>query len=133
VQDVPNELGWGVFWWYPEARPVSGLGVWEGGRYGLFDQNGNLLPAATAFHEFIPSLAGDFNGDGAVDAADYVRWRRAGGSLEGYELWRMNFGLHEGAEIDIAVAVPEPFASAILGIPGALLSSRSRKRTTRSA
>ena len=38
------------------------------------------------------SLPGDFNGDGSVDAADYVVWRENGGSQAEYDLWRANFG-----------------------------------------
>ena len=38
------------------------------------------------------ALGGDFNGDGAVDAADYVVWRKTDGSQAGYDLWRTNFG-----------------------------------------
>ena len=35
---------------------------------------------------------GDYNGDGSVDAADYVVWRRTDGSPAGYNTWRANFG-----------------------------------------
>jgi len=35
---------------------------------------------------------GDFNGDGVVDAADYVTWRKNHGSTEEYNTWRDNFG-----------------------------------------
>ncbi len=41
-------------------------------------------------------IAGDYNHDGKVDAADYVLWRKApdtyGGDPGGYDTWRMNFG-----------------------------------------
>ena len=37
-------------------------------------------------------IAGDFNADGAVDAADYVVWRNGDGSAEAYDAWRDNFG-----------------------------------------
>ncbi|MEX2546100.1 MAG: hypothetical protein WD316_13305 [Phycisphaeraceae bacterium] len=37
-------------------------------------------------------LEGDYNGDGVVDAADYVVWRKTDGSAEGYNTWRTNFG-----------------------------------------
>jgi hypothetical protein len=35
---------------------------------------------------------GDYNGNGVVDAADYVVWRDTGGSQAAYDLWRANFG-----------------------------------------
>ncbi len=38
------------------------------------------------------SLAGDFNDDGIVDAADYVVWRNEIGTPAGYDMWRANFG-----------------------------------------
>ena len=37
-------------------------------------------------------LAGDFNADGSVDAADYVVWRKTGGAQIAYDTWRANFG-----------------------------------------
>ena len=39
------------------------------------------------------SLAGDFNDDGAVDAADYVVWRKTGGSQDEYNEWRAGLAL----------------------------------------
>lgn len=36
-------------------------------------------------------LAGDYNADQIVDAADYVTWRKSGSTL-GYVAWRSNFG-----------------------------------------
>jgi arabinogalactan endo-1,4-beta-galactosidase len=92
VQAVPNDRGLGVFWWYAEARPTTGLNVFEGGRYGLFDQNGNVLPAASVFEQFLPT-PGDFNKDGYVDAADYTVWRNDPLREEsGYRDWKANFG-----------------------------------------
>jgi hypothetical protein len=46
---VPNDLGAGVVWWYPEAIQVPGLFVWGGGSLALFDAGGNVLPAAADF------------------------------------------------------------------------------------
>jgi Dockerin type I domain len=62
---------------------VNGLSVWEGGRYGWFDANGNLLPTITTFDGINPS-PGDFNADGSVDAADLLAWQTqfAGGASE---------------------------------------------------
>jgi T5SS/PEP-CTERM-associated repeat protein/autotransporter-associated beta strand protein len=37
-------------------------------------------------------VAGDFNDDGSVDAADYVVWKKRDGSQAGYDIWRVNFG-----------------------------------------
>lgn len=35
---------------------------------------------------------GDFNGDGVVNAADYVVWRNTGGTEAEFETWKDNFG-----------------------------------------
>jgi arabinogalactan endo-1,4-beta-galactosidase len=78
VQDVPGDMGWGAFWWYAEARPSAGLNVWEGGRYGLFDQTGALLPTIDAFAGLNPP-PGDYNGDGIVSGADLAAWQAAFG------------------------------------------------------
>jgi arabinogalactan endo-1,4-beta-galactosidase len=77
VKGVDNGMGWGVFWWYAEAVPTPGLPgeIWMDGRFGLFDQNGDLLSAIDAFPNLEPILAGDYNGDNVVDAADYTVWR----------------------------------------------------------
>jgi arabinogalactan endo-1,4-beta-galactosidase len=131
VQNVPRDLGWGVFWWYPEARPTSGLNVWEGGRYGLFDQNGNVLPAASTFEAFItPTLSGDYNEDGGVDAADYVVWRKTDGLQDGYDDWRANFA-QSGAQNPVATAVPEP-ARAFLWLITASIGVLQGRRFARS-
>jgi hypothetical protein len=66
--------------------------------------------------------AGDFNGDGAVNAADYVVWRKGLGTTytqDDYNVWRAHFGATAGSGSGSALglpsqaAVPEP-ASAIL-------------------
>jgi hypothetical protein len=66
-----------------------------------------------------PGLAGDYNNNGAVDAADYVLWRN-GGPLENegvepgvvnqadYDFWRARFGAGGGGGAGQAAAVPEP-------------------------
>jgi hypothetical protein len=71
---------------------------------------------------FVP-MAGDFNGDGSVDAADYVVWREYRGSNnawadgdgngsvgpEDYALWRANFGRTLTASgSGTPIPVPEP-------------------------
>jgi len=43
---------------------------------------------------------GDINADGRVDAADYVVWRKNGGTPNQYNDWRANFGRSAGAVQD---------------------------------
>ncbi|MEX2309805.1 MAG: SUMF1/EgtB/PvdO family nonheme iron enzyme [Pirellulales bacterium] len=54
-------------------------------------------------------LAGDFNNDGSVDAADYVVWRKDSGTPAEYNDWWSNFGMTApGGGSSAAAAVPEP-------------------------
>jgi hypothetical protein len=70
-----------------------------------------------------PSLPGDYNANGRVDAADYVLWRdnptAFGGDPAGYTTWRTNFGRTSGAGSGLGSAAPEP---ATLGLLVLLLS-----------
>jgi arabinogalactan endo-1,4-beta-galactosidase len=131
VENVPNGLGSGVFWWYADARPTSGLNVWEGGRYGLFDQNGNLQPAANTYNQFLPEFPpGDFNEDGVVDAADYTVWRDGFNTVYDemdYFVWRSNFGEGlAGAGATAPHSVPEPASMVMLVV--AMVSCSLRRR-----
>jgi hypothetical protein len=91
-------------------------------------------------------LPGDFNGNGTVDAADYVVWRdnlgagdesALGGNGNGtggvdqadYLLWNHNFGnTSSGGN---SAAIPEPAALSLLLV--AVLGSRARCRHSRTA
>jgi probable HAF family extracellular repeat protein len=55
-------------------------------------------------------LPGDFNHDGTVNAADYVIWRKTGGSPDDYHTWRANFGQPGGSGSGVSghSAVAEP-------------------------
>jgi hypothetical protein len=71
---------------------------------------------------------GDFNGDGKVDAADYVVWRKTDNSQPGYDEWRMNFGRTSGAAAgQVAGAVPEPASLALTAV-GLLAAICFRRR-----
>jgi hypothetical protein len=80
------------------------------------------------FRFFLAGL-GDFNGDGMVDAADYVVWRKTDGSDAGYDLWQANFGMAGGGAEELSdgvvvygpisgsgslATVPEPSALGLL-------------------
>jgi hypothetical protein len=87
---------------------------------GLLWDTSQLLVDGTLY---IP-LAGDFNNDGTVDAADYTRWKDnlglASSALNGngsgaatvvqadYLLWKTNFGLSAATGSEGTAAVPEP-------------------------
>jgi hypothetical protein len=79
-------------------------------------------------------VAGDYNGNGVVDAADYVLWRKSpatyGGTPAGYNTWRTNFGANagSGAGVEAFAEVPEPASSAVLlyAVLGLLSGRRQR-------
>jgi hypothetical protein len=61
----------------------------------------------------VVGLTGDYNGDGRVDAADYVVWRKTDGSQSGYDDWRTNYGRTTGGGGPLGsgsglASVPEP-------------------------
>jgi T5SS/PEP-CTERM-associated repeat protein len=73
--------------------------------------------------DFLPTLPGDYNHDGSVDAADYVVWRKDpnsfGGDPAGYNTWRAHFGATLGSgstatKPDVLTAVPEPSVCKLL-------------------
>ncbi|MEX2093902.1 MAG: hypothetical protein WD971_14545, partial [Pirellulales bacterium] len=81
-------------------------------------------------------IAGDFNGSGTVDAADYTVWRDGLGGVYGpgdYDTWKMNFGMTSGGAGAIAVggtAVPEPAAAvlALVALVPWMIGARRRAR-----
>ena len=65
------------------------------------------------------AAAGDFNGDGAVDAADYVVFRKGAATPFGpldYDVWRTNFGqsYSSGLGVGASASVPEPATMVLL-------------------
>ena len=76
-----------------------------------------------------PGVAGDYNDNGAVDAADYVVWRKQlvsnpgqtlpndatlGVDFDDYITWRANFG--NSTPSGAAAAVPEPASALLAGL-----------------
>lgn len=62
------------------------------------------------YNRVAASLAGDFNFNGVVDAADYVAWRKANGTHASFDIWRAHFGQNAGnsAAAGATAFVPEP-------------------------
>jgi hypothetical protein len=81
-------------------------------------------------------LPGDYNRNGAVDAADYVAWRKSpnsfGGDPDGYNTWRANFGRTSGSGVALGLAsntnVPEPGGLVLLTFTAAALLRRRLHR-----
>jgi hypothetical protein len=112
------------------------------GRYVVFrlEAGGTYNPGGGELALLTNLLPGDFNGDGGVDAADYVVWHKSAGTQAGYDAWRTNFARSTGAAAGSALgasaepssaAVPEPTAMLLtLAALGALISSLRVGRTT---
>ncbi|MCA9184969.1 MAG: hypothetical protein R3E01_30605 [Pirellulaceae bacterium] len=84
--------------------------------------DGTLLEGGV---EYVEGRLGDYNGNSAVDAADYTVWKDSFGSVTelaadgngngvidaaDYTIWKDNFG----ASIDLAVSVPESSSALVL-------------------
>jgi hypothetical protein len=89
-----------------------------------------------------PGVAADYNGNGSVDAADYVLWRNGGplqnevetpGTItaEDYTAWRARFGNPASSGGGAAAAVPEPtgWMLTILALAGPFAMGRCRRLT----
>lgn len=91
------------------------------GRYILLAENAVTLP-------------GDYNGNGTVDAADYVVWRNGDSpddTQAGYNLWKANFGKTAGNSAALTT-IPEPstllITIAVLAALSACRRNNQRRR-----
>lgn len=88
-----------------------------------------------------PGVAGDYNGNGVVDMADFVLWRNGGplqnevntiGTVDAsdYDAWRARFGntSGSGSGLGAGTAVPEPATLALVLLGGLGLIARRRDR-----
>jgi hypothetical protein len=103
-----------------DGSAIAGYGDFNGATRAFLVSN---IPAP---------LAGDYNGNGIVDAADYVVWRKGLGTTytqNDYDVWRANFGrtASGGAGASVNTAVPEPSTAALIIITMAIV--RWRRRT----
>jgi hypothetical protein len=114
----------------------TGQVSWIGGRIEISTVDEGAL--------LVPSVAGDFNRNGDVDAADYVVWRnelldggllRADGNQDGavdaadYDIWKANFGGPAGSALSTNIT-PEPAAALylLLGVLPLVMSRHSASR-----
>lgn len=86
----------------------------------------------------LPENTGDFNGDGIINAADYIVWRNtfdtavaagtgadaSGNGLidqDDYDIWKMNFGMAVGSgsiSFTLSEAIPEPGSLVLVLLAG---------------
>jgi hypothetical protein len=129
-----------------DGSAFLGMGLSSDTRQGAFDvdffayKEGVIAPTLEP-----PALAGDYNDDGNVDAADYVTWRN-GGPLENetqtidaitpedYDEWRAHFGaITVSNQVPAGDAVPEPASTVVLTMALILASLFRRKSKAESA
>jgi autotransporter-associated beta strand protein len=126
-------------------------GTWGGTGSGatnispFFTGTGRLMVTTMGM---VQLLAGDYNGNGTVDAADYVLWRDALGTntqlqnegpgvtpgmvtQEDYTTWRTNFGRTAGSGAGLSASVPEPGTFVLLLICGWISTAGVRRKTDR--
>ena len=111
----------------------SGRVYWAGGRFELTTVAPTLL---------VPSIPGDYNQDGTVDAADFAAWRANEGTANAlpndpiggtigqahYDQWRERYGQSAGS--GAGGAVPEPVTLWMLAV-GALAIPKLTQRHAR--
>jgi uncharacterized membrane protein len=119
-----NEYGLGealAGWTLISARGISGDGrsiIGRGARFAGDSQ------AWIAYLGSTSSLTADYNHDGIVNAADYVVWRKNGGTQSAYNDWRSHFGQSSGSGAGSSThanaPIPEPscFRLVALGLMG---------------
>lgn len=114
---------------YGEGEAIIGTGFNGTVTISYVGGNGNDV----VLNLVAAALAGDHDGNGVVDAADYVYWRKTGvGSAQGYIDWKSNFGRATSGSNSVA-GVPEPgcwmlIALAAASIQITLQQSLRRKR-----
>ena len=150
-----------VYQWRKDSTPIPGavdpsfsifaVQLGDAGDYGVWSVN----PCGAAMSDtasLTVILAGDYNQNGVVDAADYTVWRDNLGAnvalpnedpdqtpgwvtAEDYDVWKTHFGQTAGSgsfaavrhpQSDLDRAIPEPATLALLLIGSALLTLRRR-------
>jgi beta-glucanase (GH16 family) len=104
-----------------EVRDDNWAGSVPAGGYGSFASS--VTNVQVDFVRVYAGMPGDFSGNGTVDAADYVLWRRGSGAIYSqtdYQNWKSHFGEFAGAGSGDAegslplAAIPEPSTIVLL-------------------
>jgi hypothetical protein len=127
--DLRN-TGAGTMYWTRDANPYSGGNIYaqnpatDGQRVDVADSRRD---GALAVYGAV-TTDGDFNGDGFINAADYVAWQKLGLPEAEYDIWFSNFGeASPGAGGSTnASGVPEPTTWVLVALGTCLVGSRRR-------
>jgi PEP-CTERM motif len=132
--------------WGPTVN--NGGGTFSATLYAMSSNQG-IQAFTFALSPTVTAVAGDYNGNGVVDAADYVLWRNtlgqsvtAGTGADGiadgtitqadYDFWRAHFGNTSGSGSGALTSnsVPEPTTVAICLLGFTALAAVGRRRDT---
>jgi hypothetical protein len=113
---------------------ISALVGYKPGSILLTDVQGSSSSLTVLINPYA-ALAGDFNSDGVVDAADYVVWRKGFGTIytqTDYDVWRAQFGRTPssgaGAGLVQETTVPEPLAISLILLAATGLTALCTRR-----
>lgn len=81
------------------------IGTWGAVGSGANNETSLLTGSGLLLISTLDALGGDFDLDGDVDGADFLKWQRDGGSLTD---WQNNYGTDNSNTLSNAGAVPEP-------------------------
>ncbi len=118
------------------AASASGGAVAPSGTFRIANYTDPLTSAVSPI-TFLGTVSridqsGDFDGNGAVDAADYVAWREGLGSVNtqaDYNGWRTHFGqtVGTGSRASANEAVPEPSVMLLATLGGVAIVAAPRR------
>ncbi len=113
---------------------ISNLVGYKPGSILLTSNQGTAASLSVLIHPNA-ALLGDFNGNGIVNATDYVVWRNGLGTTytqNDYNIWRSQFGQTPGsaagASAGAAATVPEPSTAAIFWLALGVVFGMRRMR-----
>lgn len=96
---------------------------------GAVDATSTIDTAKFVYDSSAPVTEGDFDEDGDVDGADFLKWQQDGLSPADLQAWELNYGMGATPPVSGISAVPEP-SSMVLGLLGfALAGGLRRKRS----